>query len=571
MLIISKIIFETKSLMIKIAILFFFIVFCTTAAFSQNEIFTRQDTLRGSITAERAWWDLTYYHLNVNVNPADSSFAGSNLIGYRVIEPNGLMQIDLQPPMKITRITQGEISQKFTRDGNAWFVQLNAKQKKGEINYLTVEFEGKPKISKRPPWDGGVSWGRDEDGNPFIVTANQGDGASLWWPCKDHSYDEPDSMLISVTVPEPLVDVSNGRLRKQEHHPNGTATFHWFVSNPINNYGVNINVGNYVHFGEVYKGEKGNLDCDYWVLPYNLEKAKEHFKQVPQMLEAFEFWFGPYPFYEDGFKLVEVSYPGMEHQSSVTYGNGYKNGYGGRDVSKTGYGMKFDFIIIHESGHEWFANSITNYDVADMWIHESFIAYSENLFVDYFWGKEASAAYCRGTRLNISNDRPIIGYYGVNKEGSGDMYAKGANMLHTLRQMIDDDQKWRQILRGLNEEFYHQTVKSEQIENYIANQTGLDLKPFFDQYLRDTRIPTFEYALLNGSMRYRWSNCVKGFQMKLKVYINGQVHWLEPTQKWQNLSQEEPIRSVKVDPDFYVAGFLCSEAEADGQSFEEKK
>jgi aminopeptidase N len=557
--------------MIKIISVLIFIVFCTTAAFSQKEIFTWQDTLRGSITAERAWWDLTYYHLQVKVNPADSSFAGSNLIGYRVIEPNGLMQIDLQPPMKITRITQDGISQKFTRDGNTWFIKLNAEQKKGMINYLTVEFEGKPKISKRLPWDGGVNWGRDEDGNPFIVTANQGDGASLWWPCKDHPYDEPDSMLISVTVPEPLVNVSNGRLRKQEQHPNGTATFHWFVSNPINNYGVNINVGNYVHFGEKYKGEKGNLDCDYWVLAYNLEKAREHFKQVPQMLEAFEYWFGPYPFYEDGFKLVEVSYPGMEHQSSVTYGNGYKNGYGGRDVSKTGYGMKFDFIIIHESGHEWFANSITNWDVADMWIHESFIAYSENLFVDYFWGKEASAAYCRGTRLNISNDRPIIGSYGLNNRGSGDMYAKGANMLHTLRQIVGDDQKWRQILRGLNEEFYHQTVKSEQIENYLAVHTGLNLKPFFDQYLRDTRIPTFEYALLNGVMRYRWGNCVKGFNMKLKVNINGQVHWLEPTQKWQNLSQPELIRSVEVDPDFYVAGFLVSNKEADGQSFEEKR
>jgi len=472
-----------------------------------------------------------------------------------VIEPNGLMQIDLQPPMKITRITKDGISQKFTRDGNAWFVKLNAKQKKGEINYLTVEFEGKPKIGKRLPWNGGVNWGPDKDGNPFIVTANQGDGASLWWPCKDHSYDEPDSMLISVTVPEPLVNVSNGRLRKLEKNADGTATSHWFVSNPINNYGVNINVGNYVHFGEKYKGEKGSLDCDYWVLAYNLEKAKEHFKQVPQMLEAFEHWFGPYPFYEDGFKLVEVSYPGMEHQSSVTYGNGYKNGYGGNDVSKTGYGMKFDFIIIHESGHEWFANSITNYDVADMWIHESFIAYSENLFVDYFWGKEASAAYCRGTRLNISNDRPIIGFYGVNKEGSGDMYSKGANMLHTLRQIIDDDQKWRQILRGLNQEFYHQTVKSEQIENYISRQTGLDLKPFFDQYLRDTRIPTFEYALVNGKLQYRWANCVKGFQMKLKVKINGEIHWLEPTQKWKNLSHEELIQSVEVDPDFYVAGF----------------
>ncbi len=438
--------------MFKIISVFVFTIICISELYSQTDIFTRQDTLRGSITPEREWWDLTYYHLQVKVNPTDSSFSGSNLIGYQVIESNGVMQIDLQPPMKITAITQDGTSQKFTKDGNAWFVKLSNEQKKGDINYLLVEFEGKPKISKRPPWDGGVSWGMDQDSNLLIVTANQGDGASLWWPCKDHPYDEPDSMLISVTVPEPLVNISNGRLRNLERHTDGTNTSHWFVSNPINNYGVNINVGNYVHFGEVYKGEKGNLDLDYWVLPYNLEKAREHFKQVPQLMEAFEYWFGPYPFYEDGFKLVEVSYPGMEHQSSVTYGNGFKNGYGGRDVSKTGYGMKFDFIIIHESGHEWFANSITNWDIADMWIHESFTAYSENLFVDYFWGKEASAAYCRGTRLNISNDRPILGSYGVNNMGSGDMYAKGANMLHTLRQLIDDDQKWRQILRGMNKE-----------------------------------------------------------------------------------------------------------------------
>lgn len=526
---------------------------------AQDQVFTRQDTLRGSITPERAWWDLNYYHLSIAVNPADSSFTGTNLIGYRVIEPNGMMQIDLQPPMKITRISQNGNDLEFVKDGNAWFVELKEAQEQGELGYLLVEFSGKPKIARRPPWDGGVSWERDRNGNPFVTTANQGDGASLWWPCKDHSYDEPDSMLISITVPDPLMNVSNGRLRNHELHKNGTNTSHWFVSNPINNYGVNINVGDYIHFGDVYKGEKGPLDCDYWVLSYNETKAKKHFKQAHQTLEAFEYWFGPYPFYKDSYKLVEVNYPGMEHQSSVTYGNGYTNGYGGRDVSSTGYGMKFDFIIVHESGHEWFANSITNWDVADMWIHESFIAYSENLFVDYYWGKEASAAYCRGTRLNISNDRPIIGIYNVNYEGTKDMYAKGANMLHTLRQLIDDDQIWRSILRGLNEKFYHQTVKTGQIEGYIMEESGLDLHTFFDQYLRDTRIPTLEYALLDGKMRYRWGNCVEGFQMKLKVNINGQAHWIKPSQRWQNKTISDPIRTVEVDPDFYVAVFSVSE------------
>jgi aminopeptidase N len=461
--------------------------------------------------------------------------------------------------MKITRVSQDGTDLEFTKDGNAWFVKLLNEQKQGTMGYLQVEFSGKPKVSARPPWDGGVSWERDENGKPFVHTANQGDGASLWWPCKDHPYDEPDSMLISITVPDPLMNVSNGRLRTIDRHDNGTNTSHWFVSNPINNYGVNINVGDYIHFGDVYEGEKGRLDCEYWVLPYNEERAREHFKQAHMTLEALEHWFGPYPFYEDSYKLVEVSYPGMEHQSSVTYGNGYKNGYGGRDVSRTGYGMKFDFIIVHESGHEWFANSITNRDAADMWIHESFIAYSENLFVEYFWGKEAGAAYCRGTRMNISNDRPIIGIYDVNYEGSGDMYAKGANMLHTLRQLVGDDELWRAILRGLNEEFYHQTVKSEQVESYISNKSGLDLQAFFDQYLRDTRIPVLEYALFDGKMRYRWGNCVKDFQMKLKVYINGEMHWISPVQRWQNLSMEEPIQTVDIDRDFYIASFPLSE------------
>jgi aminopeptidase N len=531
----------------------------STTTFAQIPAFTRQDTLRGSITPERAWWDLTCYQLNIKVDLADTSFTGSNLIGYRVIEPNKLMQIDLQPPMKIFRISQKGKDLKFERDGNAWFVTLEADQNIGETEYILVEFGGIPKRSKRPPWDGGVTWSTDLDGHPFIATANQGDGASLWWPCKDHPYDEPDSMQISITVPEPLMNVSNGRLRKLEHHPDGTNTSHWFVSNPINNYGVNINIGNYSHFGDVYVGEKGNLDCDYWVLKYNEEKAKEHFKEVHRMLKAFEHWFGPYPFYEDGYKLVEVPYSGMEHQSSVTYGNGFKNGYRGRDVSGSGYGMKFDFIIIHESGHEWFANSITNWDAADMWIHESFTAYSENLFVDYFWGKPASAAYCRGTRLNISNVRPIVGIYDVNYSGSGDMYAKGANMLHTLRQIVDNDEQWRQILRGLNREFYHQTVSSNQIEEYISEQTGLDLKPFFDQYIRDTRIPIFEYGMVDGKLQYRWANCVEDFNMKLKVYINEKMVWLVPGQKWQNLKLEDPVLTVKIDQDYYVASFQLTE------------
>ena len=522
---------------------------------AQKTNFTHQDSLRGSITPERVWWDLTYYHLDVKVDPADSSISGSNLIQYKVLEPNQVMQIDLQPPMKISRIAQNGKALDYTRDGNAWFVELEKQQNSNDVNELLVEYSGKPKISKRPPWDGGISWQKDENGYDFIVNTNQGDGGSLWWPCKDHPYDEPDSMLISVTFPDHLMDVSNGRLRGVEQNNDGTKTAHWFVNNPINNYGVNINIGNYAHWHEVFKGAKGDLDCNYWVLKQNLEKAKEHFKQAPMMLEAFEYWYGPYPFYEDGYKLVEVPYPGMEHQSSVTYGNGYRNGYGGRDISYSGWGFKFDFIIIHESGHEWFANNITNWDEADMWIHESFTNYAENLFVEYYWGKKAGSEYIRGSRLGILNDRPVIGVYGVNYPGSGDMYPKGANMLHTLRQVVDDDEKWRSILRGLNEEFYHQTVKAEQIESYIMEHTGLDLQGFFNQYLRDTRIPTFEYAMIDGELQFRWANCVDNFKLPLKVYINGELHWLNPSGSWQYFDSEEKVKKVEVDKDFYVVGF----------------
>ena len=522
---------------------------------AQKINFTHQDSLRGSITPQRVWWDLTYYHLDVKVDPADSTISGSNLIQYKVLESNQLMQIDLQPPMKISRITQNGKVLDYSRDGNAWFVELEKQQNPNEVNELLIEYSGKPKVSRRPPWDGGISWRKDVNGNDFIVNTNQGDGGSLWWPCKDHPSDEPDSMLISVTFPDHLMDVSNGRLRGVEQNDDGTKTAHWFVNNPINNYGVNINIGNYAHWHEVFKGEKGDLDCNYWVLKQNQEKAKEHFKQAPMMLEAFEYWFGPYPFYEDGYKLVEVPYPGMEHQSSVTYGNGYRNGYGGRDISNSGWGFKFDFIIIHESGHEWFANNITNWDEADMWIHESFTNYSENLFVEYYWGKKAGSEYIRGSRLGILNDRPIVGVYGVNYPGSGDMYPKGANMLHTLRQVVGDDEKWRGILRGLNDEFYHQTVKAEQIEGYIMDHTGLDLQGFFNQYLRDTRIPTFEYAIIDGELQYRWANCVDNFKLPLKVYINGELHWLNPSARWQYFDSDKKVREVEVDKDFYVASF----------------
>ena len=511
---------------------------------------SRQDTLRGSITPERAWWDLTYYHLDIKVEPDKKYISGSNTVGYKVLESNKVMQIDLQKPMNITSITSKNKELKFTREGNAYFVELRKKQKKGDVNYIKINYEGFPKEAIRAPWDGGLSWKKDENDNHFIATSCQGLGASVWWPNKDHMYDEVDSMLISVNVPKNLTNVSNGRLKKITELDDDTRTFDWFVTNPINNYGVNINIGDYVNFSEVYKGEKGDLDIDNYVLSYNLEKAKEQFKQVPMMIEAFEHWFGPYPFYEDSFKMVEVPYLGMEHQSSITYGNKFQNGYLGRDLSGSGWGLKFDYIIIHEGGHEWFANNITYKDVADMWVHEGFTCYSENLYVDYFFGKEASAEYVIGTRRGISNKKPIIGQYDVNREGSGDMYSKGANLLHTIRQLTNNDELWRQTLRGLNEEFYHSTVTTQEIEEYISKSIGMDLSKVFDQYLRDYRIPVFEYDINNGVLSYRWNDVIEGFDMPIEVKIDGETKLLKPTNKFQKLNIKNLF--INIDKDYYV-------------------
>jgi aminopeptidase N len=524
---------------------------CSFNSTAQDNVFTRADTLRGTITPERAWWDLTYYHLQVKPNAADSTLSGSTQIHYKVLQPSQLIQVDLQEPLQVQKVVQDGQELKFKRDGNAFFITLNKEQKTGSKESIEVFYSGRPRLAKRPPWDGGVQWVPDGKGNTIISTSCQGLGSSVWWPCKDHMYDEPDSMMISVTVPANMKDISNGVLRSVTDNKDSTKTFNWFVRNPINNYGVNMNVANYESWDEIYKGEKGDLPVSYYVLPENLEKAKVQFKQVPMMLKAFEHWFGPYPFYEDGYKLVEVPYLGMEHQSSVTYGNGYKNGYLGRDLSGTGWGLKWDFIIIHESGHEWFANNITYKDVADMWVHESFTNYSENLYTEYYFGKEAGADYVIGTRKVIANDIPIVGPYGVNKEGSKDMYYKGGNMLHTIRQVVNNDEKWRQILRGLNKTFYHQTVDGSQIEEYISKESGKDLSKVFDQYLRDIRIPVLEYSLRGNEVQYRWNNVVKGFQMPVKVKINGKDQFITPENEWKSL-KIKGAKVLEVDRNYYV-------------------
>ncbi len=527
----------------------FFLFFIGACCFATAQSFTRQDTLRGSITPERAWWDVNYYNLNIKVQPEKEFIAGYNIIRYKVLEASDVIQIDLQKPLKIDAVSQDNVELDYSSEGPAHFIYLKKKQVPGEFNELYVQYSGHPRKAIRAPWDGGFSWKKDNNGKPFVATSCQGLGASVWWPNKDHMYDEVDSMLISVDVPKDLMNVSNGRLRDTYEYGD-YKNYRWFVSNPINNYGVNVNIGDYVHFGEKFEGEKGVLDIDYYVLRDNLEKAKEQFKQTTMMLEAFEHWFGPYPFYEDSFKLVEVPYLGMEHQSSVTYGNKYQNGYLGSDLSGTGWGLKFDFIIIHEGGHEWFANNITYKDIADMWIHEGFTAYSENLYLDYHFGTKASSEYVIGTRRKIQNDRPLIGQYNVNHPGSSDMYYKGANILHTLRQLIEDDKLWREVLRGLNSEFYHQTVTTEQIENYVSKKTKKDLTAFFNQYLRTVLIPKLEYKLEGNTLTYRYVDVVEDFDMPIRVFVDGKELWIFPNAEWktENLKGSDLV----FDDNFYI-------------------
>jgi aminopeptidase N len=528
----------------------------------ENKGFTHADTLRGTITPERAWWDALRYDISVTPDYEKKFIRGSVDMEFRVLEAGKTLQLDLQEPMQIRAIHWHNIALKFIREGNAFHVQFPETLHKGHTENLLVDFEGNPREAVRPPWDGGWIWTKDKLGRPWISVACQGLGASVWYPCKDHQSDEPDSgASLRITVPDTLVAVGNGRLKSKVDNGNGTATYTWFVVNPINNYNLIPYIGKYVTWHEDYPGEKGKLDCDFWVLDYDLDKAKVQFKQVDSMLHCFEYWMGPYPFYEDGYKLVEAPHLGMEHQSAVAYGNHFANGYLGRDLSGTGWGLKWDFIIVHESGHEWFANSITTKDIADMWVHEGFTNYSETLYTTCQDGVEAGNDYVIGTRKNVRNDKPIIGAYGVNDEGSGDMYYKGGNMLHMIRQIIGGDSAYRGLLHGLNSAFYHQTVTSRQIEDYISQYAHKDLSKIFDQYLRTTRIPILEYKEdAGGGVSVRWTNCVKGFDMPVKASLNGgQEQWISPTETWTNVSGNAAAGSghagdaaFSLDRNFYV-------------------
>lgn len=509
----------------------------------QKEVFTRQDTLRGSLNANRNWWDVLHYSILVTPDFDTKTIKGKVDIRFRVLRPGKLMQIDLQEPMQLTKAYIGDKKLSYTRDGNIYLVTMPDNLKKGSVQKLALAYEGSVRVAKRPPWDGGWIFQKDEKGRPWMSAACQGLGASVWYPCKDHQSDEPDSgASLQITVPDTLVAVGNGRLVEKKSFSPGTLTWKWQVKNPINNYTIIPYIGKYVNFTDTLMGEKGKLDLSYWVLDYNLDKAKEQFKQAKTMLHAFEYWFGPYPFYEDSYKLVDAPHLGMEHQSAVAYGNKYLNGYLGRDMSGSGWGLKWDFIIVHESGHEWFANSITSKDLADMWIHEGFTNYSETLFTDYVYGKQAGDEYNYGSRKGIRNDRPIIGPYGVNKEGSGDMYPKSGNMLHSIRHAMHDDEKFRQMLRFLNKKFYHQTVTTEDIQNAMSQYFGSSLEKIFDQYLRTTQVPVFEYNISPDKkiFSYRYTHCVDGFNLPIFLNTNKGGLLLGPESNKWNTKELKP-------------------------------
>lgn len=488
----------------------------------KKETHTRADSLRGMLTPLRTCYDINYYHLDVKFDIDKKYISGSNLFKFTATQNFTKLQFDLYANLKVDKVEYKGKELPFTREATAVFVTFPKAITKGSKDEFTVYYSGNPTVAKRAPWDGGIVFTTDSLGKPYVATACQGAGASIWWPTKDHQADEVDSALISISVPKGLKNVSNGRLRKVTELPDGYTRFDWFVANPINNYDIAANIADYTHFEDSYDGEEGKLTLDYWVLPYHLDLAKKQFERdVKRMLKSFEYWFGPYPWYKDGYKLVETPHLGMEHQSAVAYGNKYRNGYLGRDLSGTGRGLTWDFIIVHESGHEWFGNNITSKDIADMWIHESFTNYSESLFIESYYGKQAGLEYVQGTRKNIQNDMPIIGPYNVNKEGSGDMYYKGGNMLALIRTLINNDDKWRAILRGLNKTFYHQTVTSAQIENYISKEAGINLAPVFDQYLRYANLPTLNFKFENGKVYAKWTTDVKNFNIPIKLRKKG--------------------------------------------------
>jgi hypothetical protein len=517
---------------------------------------THADSVRGSDNPNRSWWDAAFYDLHVRVNPGDSSVAGWNAIGYRALRPGRRMQIDLQAPLVLDSVVQDRRRLPVRQDGDAYLIDLPASAASSAPSPVTAYYHGQPGRNRpgRPGASTGVVWSEDSLGAPWFGTSDQLIGASVWWPLKDFAGDEPDSQRIAVTLPDSLVGVANGRLRATTPNADGTTTYEWFVTNPINSYGVAVNGGRYGHFSDTFRGEAGPLTLDFWPLAAHLDTARVVWAQARPMLTCFEHWFGPYPWYADGYKLVETPYLGMEHQSGIAYGNRFLPGYLGRDLSGTGLGLRWDYIVIHESAHEWFGNSISTSEPGDLWIHEAFATYAEGLYTECQQDRAAGAKYLLGLRHGIRNTQPIAGPRGVAGWYNSDMYFKGANVLHTIRQLVHDDAKWRAILRGLGSSFRHRTVTGREIEAYIARESGLDLDTVFEQYFTTPAVPALEYRVERDTLAYRWADVVTGFTMPVRVTIPGVgERWLRPTESWQRLAVPSPAGAdLDINENFYV-------------------
>jgi aminopeptidase N len=517
-----------------------------------QESFTRKDSLFGGLRTERTYFDVLRYDLNIKINPQEKSIVGFNEISFKVIEHTNKIQLDLFENMRIDSIVFDSQKLTYKREFNAVFIDFKKALIKDTIQKLRFYYSGNPIVAKRAPWDGGFIFEKDSNGKDWIGVAVQGTGASLWFPCKDSQTDEPDhGSTIKVAVPNGLINVSNGRFIGQQDLKNGYTRWDWEVKNPINSYDITVNIGDYVHFGERYK----NLDLDYYVLRENETKARTQFEQVKPMMDCFQSKFGTYPFAEDGYKLVETHYLGMEHQSAVAYGNKYQNGYLGNDLSGTGNGHLFDFIIIHESGHEWFGNSITSADVADLWIHEGFTCYTESVFLECQYGFEKAQQYINGLKRNIHNDKPIIGQYGVGHEGSGDMYYKSALMLNTIRNIINDDVKWWKILLKYSNTFRHKIIDTPTVMDFFSQETGLNLTPIFNQYLKYKALPILEVNIdKKKRLSLKWNTEEPHFEMPVEVNINGKVKRIQVTNKWTK--SKEKIKSDFRNKNFNANKFL---------------
>ena len=510
-----------------------FLVILTLLGIQQiNAQFTRRDSLQGGLRIERTSYDVKRYDLNITINPEQKSIKGFNDITFEVMVPTQKIQLDLFDNMKVDSIVWNTKKLKYIRDNDAVFIDFPEKLASKSNHKLKFYYSGNPWIARNAPWDGGFVFKKDSNGKDFIGVAVQGTGASLWYPVKDSQTDEPDNgASIKVAVPNGLMNVSNGRFLGSQDLKNGYTRWDWEVKNPINNYTITVNIADYVHIQD----KMPDLDLDYYVLRENEAKAREHFAEVKPMMECFQSKFGRYPFWEDGYKLVETPYLGMEHQSAIAYGNKYRKGYMGFDLSGTGVGMFFDYITIHETGHEWFGNSITSTDIADMWIHEGFTTYSETVFIECMKGYDDAMKYINGQARNVKNDKPIIGQYGVNNEGSGDMYYKGSLLLNTLRHVIADDEKWWKMLYDYSETFKKKIITSDTVIDYFNKASGTDLTPIFRQYLYSNQMPIFIYKVKGDYLYYSWDNVMDDFNMPIDIGFEDKKIRLNPTLKEQKI------------------------------------